>query len=55
MRPVNVFNLPTALGPGVYWASNINEYQKQKKMFVGNKALPVREADNLTAFCEPIV
>jgi hypothetical protein len=24
-------------------------------MFLGSRALPVREADNLTAICEPIV
>jgi hypothetical protein len=27
--------LPTALAPGVYSASNINEYQKQKREFSG--------------------
>jgi hypothetical protein len=27
--------LPAALGPGVYSASNRNEYQKQKKNFSG--------------------
>jgi hypothetical protein len=47
--------LPAALGPGVYSAFNKNEYQKQKKMFVESRALPVRRADNLTAICEPIV
>jgi hypothetical protein len=36
---------PAALGPGVYSASNRNEY----------KALPVLKADNLNAICEPIV
>jgi hypothetical protein len=29
--------LPAGLGPGVYSASNRNEYQKQKKMFLGVK------------------
>jgi hypothetical protein len=47
--------LPTALGPEVYSASNINEYQKQKIMFLESRARPVRRADNLTAVCEPIV
>jgi hypothetical protein len=47
--------LPAALGPGVYSASNINQYQKQKKkVFLGSRALPVRKAD-LTAICEPII
>jgi hypothetical protein len=36
-------------GPGVYSASNINEYQKQKMMFLGSRALPVRRTDTLTA------
>jgi hypothetical protein len=43
------------LSPGVYSASNIYEYQKQKKMFLGSRALPVRRADNRTVICEPIV
>jgi hypothetical protein len=49
--------LPVALGPGVYSASNRNEYQKHKKKscFWGVKQRPVRRADNLTAICEPIV
>jgi hypothetical protein len=29
------FILPVALGPGVYSASNRNEYLKQKKIFLG--------------------
>jgi hypothetical protein len=36
---------PTALGPGVHSASNINEYQKQKSMFLWSRARPVRRAD----------
>jgi hypothetical protein len=40
---------------GVYSASNRNEYQKQKKLFLRSKARPARKADNLTAICEPIV
>jgi hypothetical protein len=48
--------LPAPLGPGVYSASNRNEYRKHwKKMFLGSKVRPVREADNLTAIYEPIV
>jgi hypothetical protein len=35
-------------GPGVYSASNRNEYQK---IFLGK----AQKADNLTAVCEPIV
>jgi hypothetical protein len=46
--------LPAALGPGVYSASDRNEYQKQK-LFLESKARPVRRADNLTAICELIV
>jgi hypothetical protein len=46
---------PAALGPKVYSASNRIEYQKQKIMFLGSRARPVRKADNLTAICEPIV
>jgi hypothetical protein len=48
--------LPAALGPGVYSASNINEYQKRKNNNVsGGKVRRVRRADNLTAIYEPIV
>jgi hypothetical protein len=45
----------TALGPGVYSASNRNEYQKNKIMFVGSKVRQVRRADKLTAISESIV
>jgi hypothetical protein len=38
--------------PGFDSASNRNEYQK---MFLGSKAKTARDADNLTAICEPIV
>jgi hypothetical protein len=41
--------LPAALGPGLHSASNRNEYQKQKNMFLGSKVRPVRRADNLAA------
>jgi hypothetical protein len=47
--------LPAALDPGVYSASNRNEYQKQKKMFIGSRVRPVCEVDTLTAICESIV
>jgi hypothetical protein len=47
--------LLAALGPGVYSAPNINEYQKQIKMFLESRVRPVRKTDNLTAICEPIV
>jgi hypothetical protein len=36
--------LTAALGPGVYSASNRNEYQKQKKMILESKERPEREA-----------
>jgi hypothetical protein len=50
-----VFN-PSALGPGVYSASDKNEYQKQKRiMFLGSKVRPMRRTDSLTAICELIV
>jgi hypothetical protein len=44
-----------ALGPVVYRSSSINEYQKQKKMFLGSKVRPVLRDVNFTAICEPIV
>jgi hypothetical protein len=50
--------LPAALGPGVYSASNRNEYWKHKKkkiMFLGSEVRLVRVADNLTATYEPIL
>jgi hypothetical protein len=58
MRSLNLFLiyliLKAALGSGVYSASNRNEYQKQKKMILGSKVRPARNADNLTAIDEPI-
>jgi hypothetical protein len=45
---------PAELGTAVYSASNINEYQKKKIIFVGSTARPVFRADNLTAIYEPI-
>jgi hypothetical protein len=47
--------LPAAVGPGVHSASNRNEYQKQKKMFLGSRELPGHKTDNHTAICQPIV
>jgi hypothetical protein len=47
--------LRAALGPGLYSISNINEYQKQKIMFLGSIGRPVLRADKLTAIHEPIV
>jgi hypothetical protein len=47
--------LAAALSPGVYSASNKNEYQKQKTMFMGSRTQPARKADNITAIYEPIV
>jgi hypothetical protein len=48
MKSLNFFLiyliLPAVLGPGVYSASNRNEYQRQKKMFLGSRAWPVRKA-----------
>jgi hypothetical protein len=43
--------LQATLGPGVYSASNRNEYRKHEEtiMFPGSKVRPVRGADNLTA------
>jgi hypothetical protein len=45
--------LPAALGSGVHSACNRNEYQKQLKMFLKNRARPTCKTDNLTAICEP--
>jgi hypothetical protein len=45
--------LSAALGPGVYSASNRNEYRKYKKnIFLGSKVWQIRRADNLTAIYE---
>jgi hypothetical protein len=51
---MNLHILPAALDPGVYSASNRNEYQKQKNKFFGIKGRLSRKADNLTANSEPI-
>jgi hypothetical protein len=40
-------NLAAALGPGVYSASNRNEYQTFLEV--------ERKVDNLTAICEPTI
>jgi hypothetical protein len=47
--------LPAALGPGVYSASNRNEYRKQKSNVSGSRVRPMRRINNLTAICEPVV
>jgi hypothetical protein len=48
--------LAAPLGPGVYSVSNTNEYQKEEGRFGEQTAArPVREAENLTAICEPLV
>jgi hypothetical protein len=57
---VNVFFsiyliLLAALSPGVYSASNRNEYQKQKSNLSVSRERPVRMADNLTVMYEQIV
>jgi hypothetical protein len=41
--------LLAALGPGVYSASNRNEYQEK---ILGSRARPVRKADDFTAIFE---
>jgi hypothetical protein len=47
--------LPAALGPGIYSASNRNEYWKHKnKMLLGSKVQLVHGADSLNAVYEPI-
>jgi hypothetical protein len=47
--------LPATLDPRVYSSFTRNEYHRQMKMFLECKARPVREANNLTNICEPIV
>jgi hypothetical protein len=44
-----------AIDLGIYSASNRNEYQRQIKIFLESRMRSVRNADNLTAICEPIV
>jgi hypothetical protein len=48
----SLLNLPD---PSGYSTSNRNKCQKQKIVFLGSRASPIRWADNLTAICEPIV
>jgi hypothetical protein len=53
---LNLRNPSGPLGPGVYSASNRNEYWKhKKKSFWGVKCGWCVGADNLTAIYEPIV
>jgi hypothetical protein len=47
--------IPVALVPGVYSASNRNEYQKQKNKVSGEQSRMVRKADKPTGICEPII
>jgi hypothetical protein len=47
--------LPAALGPGVYAATNRNEYQKQKNVSLRSRSQRVRKADNLIAICDLVV
>jgi hypothetical protein len=47
------FILPAALGPGIYSACSRYDYHKRTKVFLGSRARPVCEADNLTAVCGP--
>jgi hypothetical protein len=47
--------LRVALGPGVYSASDRNEYQKKKNIVFESTAQLMHKADNLTAICEPTV
>jgi hypothetical protein len=52
---LNYLILQIALGPGVHSASRIVSTRSKKIIFIGSRARPVREADNLVAICEPIV
>jgi hypothetical protein len=52
VRSENFFNLTNTSSPGVYAASNRNEYQI---IFLGGRVQLVSLADNLTAICEPTV
>jgi hypothetical protein len=47
--------LPAAPVPGVYSASNRNQYQKQKNNLSGGRAQLMRRAESITAIYEPIV
>jgi hypothetical protein len=44
---------PAALGTEISSASNTDEYQKKKKLFMGSRERPEHKADNLTAISEP--
>jgi hypothetical protein len=48
-------SLSAALGPGAYSASNRNEHQTQKKMFLVSSARSAFKAKNFTANFEPTV
>jgi hypothetical protein len=47
--------LPVALGPGVYSASDGNEYQKHKNNFSGEYRAAGQWNEDLTAIYEPTV
>jgi hypothetical protein len=51
----NYIVLSATTDPGDYSTSNRNEYRKQKKMFLGNRARLVLKIDNLTTMCVPTV
>jgi hypothetical protein len=44
--------LLSSVSPGVYSAHSRNDYQEQKKMFLGSRARPADKADNLTVICD---
>jgi hypothetical protein len=52
IHPNEVIGFQPYYVPGVYSASNRNEYQESSQ---GGKGQPAYKADNLTAICEPIV
>jgi hypothetical protein len=49
---VHLSNRSSGIGLGVGYVSYRNEYHK---IFLGSRARPMREADNLTVTCETIV
>jgi hypothetical protein len=49
------FNLPKSFQPvlSLGFTQPLNMYEKQKKIFLGSRARPMREANDLTAIYEP--
>jgi hypothetical protein len=47
--------LPATLGPGITQPVAEMNTRRIKIMFLRSRALPVREADNLTPICEAIL